>query len=57
MSELVEPVVTLEFYEISNRGKKLPGEAVEFSAFLKMYIARWSDAGVLYPRLETVRHQ
>jgi LysR family transcriptional regulator, carnitine catabolism transcriptional activator len=48
MSELVEPVVTLEFYEISNRGKKLPAEAAEFSAFLKMYFARWAgDAGVL----------
>jgi LysR family transcriptional regulator, carnitine catabolism transcriptional activator len=48
MSELVEPVVTLEFYKISNRGKKLPVEAAEFSAFLKMYIARWAgDAGVL----------
>jgi LysR family transcriptional regulator, carnitine catabolism transcriptional activator len=48
MSELVEPAVTLEFYEISNRGKKLPEEAAEFSAFLKMYIARWAgEAGVL----------
>lgn len=48
MSELVEPVVTLEFYEISNRGKKLPAEAAEFGAFLKMYIARWAgEAGVL----------
>jgi len=48
MSELVELVVTLEFYEISNRGTKLAAEAAEFSAFLKMYIARWAgDAGVL----------
>ncbi len=48
MSELVEPVVTLEFHEISNRGRKLPPEAADFSAFLKMYIARWAgDAGVL----------
>jgi LysR family transcriptional regulator, carnitine catabolism transcriptional activator len=48
MSELVEPVVTLEFYEISRRGKKLPAEAAEFSAFLKMHIARWAgEAGVL----------
>ena len=42
MSELVEPVVTLEFYEIRNRGEKLRAEAAEFSAFLKMYIARWA---------------
>ena len=36
----LDPVVTLEFYEISNRGKKLPPEAIEFGAFLKTYIAR-----------------
>lgn len=51
MSELVEPVVALEFYEISNRGRKLPAEVTEFSAFLKMYIARWAgDAGALEHR-------
>ncbi len=48
MSELVEPVVTLEFYEISNRGRKLSPEAEEFSSFLKIYIAGWAgEAGVL----------
>jgi DNA-binding transcriptional LysR family regulator len=48
MSELVDPIVTLEFYEISNRGRKLPEEATEFSAFLKRYIARWAgEAGIL----------
>jgi DNA-binding transcriptional LysR family regulator len=48
MSELVEPVVTLEFYQISSRGRKLPAEASEFSGFLKKYIARWAgEAGVL----------
>jgi len=36
----LNPVVTLEFYEISNRGRRLPAEALEFSAFLKTYIAR-----------------
>ena len=36
----LEPVVTLEFQEISNRGRKLPPEAIEFAAFLKTYIAR-----------------
>lgn len=36
----LDPVVTLEFFEISNRGRKLPSEAVEFSGFLKTYIAR-----------------
>lgn len=48
MSELVDPTVTVEFYEISNRGARLPEEAAEFSAFLKMYIASWAgEAGVL----------
>jgi LysR family transcriptional regulator, carnitine catabolism transcriptional activator len=48
MSRLINPVVNLEFYQISNRGKKLPAAADEFSAFLKNYIARWAGrAGVL----------
>jgi LysR family carnitine catabolism transcriptional activator len=36
----LDPLVTLEFHEITNRGRKLPPEAVEFGAFLKTYIAR-----------------
>ena len=48
ISELFEPAVYLEFYEISNTGKKLPPEASEFSSFLKMYIAKWAgEAAVL----------
>jgi len=48
MSELVDPTVNLEFYEISSRGKKLPEDAAEFSVFLKKYIARWAcEAGAL----------
>ncbi len=48
MSELVDPVVTLEFHEVSNRGTKLAQEAAEFSSFLKRYIARWAgETGVL----------
>ena len=48
MSELVEPIVTQEFYEISNRGARPPEEAGEFSGFLKKYIARWAgEAGIL----------
>jgi LysR family transcriptional regulator, carnitine catabolism transcriptional activator len=51
-SELVHPVVTLvvtlEFYEVSNRGTKLAQEAAEFSTFLKRYIARWAgEMGIL----------
>jgi LysR family transcriptional regulator, carnitine catabolism transcriptional activator len=48
MSELTDPVITLEFYEISSRARKLPAEASEFGAFLKRYIARWAgEAGAL----------
>jgi hypothetical protein len=37
MSELVNPTVNLDFYEISSCGKKLPEDAAEFSSFLKKY--------------------
>jgi LysR family transcriptional regulator, carnitine catabolism transcriptional activator len=48
MSRLVNPVVNMEFHQISNRGKKLPPEAEEFTSSLKSYIARWAGhAGVL----------
>ena len=48
MSRLIDPVVHLEFHQISDRGKKLPQAADEFAAFLKNYIARWAGrAGVL----------
>lgn len=36
----LDPPVTLDFYEISSRGRKLPSEASEFSAFLKTHLAR-----------------
>ena len=36
----LDPSVTLEFHEISNRGRKLQPEAIEFGTFLKTYIAR-----------------
>ena len=48
MSQLINPVVNLEFHQITNRGKKLPSGADDFTAFLKTYIARWAGrAGVL----------
>ena len=48
MSELVDPVVNLELFELSNRGTKLAEEVGEFGAFLKRYIARWAGkAGIL----------
>jgi hypothetical protein len=40
MSELVEPVVSLEFYQITNRGSELPADAGEFSQFLKLHIVK-----------------
>jgi len=36
----LEPEVVLDFYEISNRGRKLPSEASEFAAFLKTFLTR-----------------
>jgi DNA-binding transcriptional LysR family regulator len=48
MSELVEPVATLEFDQITHRGRRLQEEASEFSTFLKKYIATWAgEAGIL----------
>ena len=48
ISRLIDPVVSLEFYQISNRGKKLPPGADDFTFFLQSYIARWAGrAGVL----------
>lgn len=42
VSRLTNPVVSLEFYQISNRAKKLPPGAEEFTDFLRNYIARWA---------------
>jgi len=42
MSRLVSPVVNLDFFQISDRGKTLPSGANEFTAFLKSYISRWA---------------
>jgi len=42
MSELVDPVVNLNFYEITSRGSRMSEEAKEFGAFLKTYIANWA---------------
>ena len=48
MSQLINPVVRFEFHLISNRAKKLPPGAEEFTSFLKSYIATWAGrAGVL----------
>jgi DNA-binding transcriptional LysR family regulator len=42
MSELIDPVVDLDFYQITSRGSRLSDEAKEFSVFLKTYIASWA---------------
>jgi LysR family transcriptional regulator, carnitine catabolism transcriptional activator len=48
MSQLTNPVVNLDFYQITNRARKLPVGAADFTSFLKSYIARWAGrAGVL----------
>ena len=56
MSELVDPTVSLEFFELSSRERKMPEGAAEFSAFLKKYIARWAgEAGALRPTRRPVQ--
>ena len=48
MSELTEPVVSLEFYQITRRGGELRAEAADFSQLLKMFIARGAgEASIL----------
>jgi DNA-binding transcriptional LysR family regulator len=47
MSQLTHPVVNLDYYQITDRGRKLPVPADDFTSFLKSYIARWAGrAGV-----------
>ncbi|NTX55648.1 LysR family transcriptional regulator [Myxococcus sp. CA039A] len=41
MSRLVDPVVSMEFHQITQRGRSLPEGADEFVGFLKTYIASW----------------
>jgi DNA-binding transcriptional LysR family regulator len=42
MSALIDPIVHLDFYQISNRGSRLSEDAREFRGFLKTYIANWA---------------
>lgn len=42
MSRLVDPVVGMEFHQITQRGRSLPEGADEFMGFLKTYIAGWA---------------
>ena len=48
VSQLIQPVVNLDFHLISSSGRELPPEADEFISFLKSYIATWAGrTGVL----------
>jgi hypothetical protein len=48
MSELINPVVNVDFSRLSLRGKKPPPGADDFTFFLQRYIARWAGrAGIL----------
>ena len=48
MSRLSNPAVTLDFHQITNRGRKLPADAEDFTTFLQGYITRWAgSAGIL----------
>jgi DNA-binding transcriptional LysR family regulator len=48
VSQLVNPVVRIDFHLLSSRAKELPPGAAEFATFLKTYIADWAgSAGVL----------
>jgi LysR family carnitine catabolism transcriptional activator len=47
-SRLINPVVEMNLYLISNRAKKLPPRAEEFTDFLRAFIGRWAGrAGLL----------
>ena len=48
MTRLVKPHVTLDFHQITSRGRTLPAGAEAFTVFLQDYIARWAGrAGIL----------
>jgi LysR family carnitine catabolism transcriptional activator len=40
LSRLINPVVEIQFHQISNRGKKLPSGADHFTEFLKSFFTR-----------------
>lgn len=42
MSELIDPVVNLDFYQITGRGTRMSDEVKEFSMLLKTYISSWA---------------
>jgi hypothetical protein len=48
MSRLINPKVTLDFYQIRNLGRKLPPVADEFTAYLQGYIVGGLDAPMFF---------
>lgn len=54
MTRLINPTVSLDYYQIRNRGRKLSPAADDFANFLQGYIARWAGrAGVPLGRQST----
>ncbi len=48
MSRLINPVVDLDVYLVTDRSRKLPSAAEHFTSFLKSSIARWAGrSGIL----------
>jgi DNA-binding transcriptional LysR family regulator len=48
MSPLIDPVVSMDFHVITQRGRSLPEGADEFLAFLKTHVSAWAArAGVV----------
>lgn len=41
MTRLIDPTLSLDYYQIWNRGRRLSPAADEFADFLQGYIARW----------------
>lgn len=48
MTQLVDPVVQLDFHQISTRSRPLSPDAAAFAAFLQAYMSRWAGrSGVI----------
>lgn len=43
MCPLADPVVPVDFYQVTSRGRKLPPGAEDFTEFLTSYIAEWAQ--------------
>lgn len=42
ISRLIKPAVTLDFYQIHNRAKKVSACASDFTSFLQSYVTQWA---------------